>query len=257
MRIVKTQSPEEAELASKRAELAALQRELIDLELDLSTIEQELAAFRGNYLRIVGRRYAVLDDIKARIAEARAARRRADERVRQEARRTREAAEETARQVSDSVPEKPVPAFAPPASLRTLFRAAARMLHPDLAPTEEDRSRRHEWMAKVNEAYKRANEEALKRLVEDWEASPESVEGTGVASELVRVIRQIAQARQSIADICSRIDALKDTELYSLHERYREARDEDRNLLEEIAADLDVRIAEANAELASVEGGKQ
>ena len=257
MRIVKTQSPEEAELASKRAELAALQRELIDLELDLSTIEQELAAFRGNYLRIVGRRYAVLDDIKARIAEARAARRPADEEVRQEARRTREAAEETARQVSDSVPEKPVPAFAPPASLRTLFRAAARMLHPDLAPTEEDRSRRHEWMAKVNEAYKRANEEALKRLVEDWEASPESVEGTGVASELVRVIRQIAQARQSIADIRSRIDALKDTELYSLHERYREARDEGRNLLEEIAADLEVRIAEANAELASVEGGKQ
>lgn len=237
--------------------MAALQRELIDLELDLSTLEQELAAFRGNYLRIVGRRYAVLDDIKARIAEARAAGDPADEEVQQEARRTREAAEQTARQVSDSGPEKPVPAFAPPASLRTLFRAAARMLHPDLAPTEEDRSRRHEWMAKVNEAYKREDEETLKRLVEEWEASPESVEGTGVASELVRMIRQIAQARRSIASIGSRIEALKETELYSLYARYREARDEGRNLLEEIAADLDVRIEDARAELAVVDGGTQ
>ena len=149
-----------------------------------------------------------------------------DEEVQQEARHTRETAERTAQQVSDSAPEKPVPAFAPPASLRTLFRAAARMLHPDLAPTEEDRSRRHEWMAKVNEAYKREDEEALKRLVEDWEASPESVEGTGVASELVRVIRQIAQARRTIADIRSRIEALGETELYSLYTRYREAWDE-------------------------------
>jgi len=255
MRIVKTQSPEEAELASKRAELAALQRELIELELDLSTLEQELAAFRGNYLRIVGRRYAVLDDIKARIAEGRAARHPADDEAQQEARRTREAAEQTAQQVSDSAPGKPVPAFAPPASLRTLFRAAARTLHPDLAPTEEDRSRRHEWMAKVNEAYKREDEEALKRLVEEWEASPESVEGTGVATELVRVIRQIAQARRSIANIRSRIEEVKETELYSLCARHRQAEDEGRNLLEEIAADLDVRIADAKAELAELNWG--
>ena len=36
---------------------------------------QELATFDSEYLRIVGRRYAALDDIKARVAEARAARR--------------------------------------------------------------------------------------------------------------------------------------------------------------------------------------
>ena len=110
-------------------------------------------------------------------------------------------------------------------------------------------------MAKVNEAYKREDEEALKRLVEEWEASPESVEGTGVATELVRVIRQIAQARRSIANIRSRIEEVKETELYSLCARHRQAEDEGRNLLEEIAADLDVRIADAKAELAELNWG--
>lgn len=65
---LETRTPEERELDRKRAELAELESELIERELDLSTLEQDLAAFRADYLRIVGRRYATLDDIKARIA---------------------------------------------------------------------------------------------------------------------------------------------------------------------------------------------
>ena len=44
-------------------------------ERELERKRAELATFDSEYLRIVGRRYAALDDIKARIAAARAARR--------------------------------------------------------------------------------------------------------------------------------------------------------------------------------------
>ena len=67
MQLVRTQSPEERELELKRAELAALEQELVERELDLSTLQQALAKFERDYLRIVGRRYATLDAINARV----------------------------------------------------------------------------------------------------------------------------------------------------------------------------------------------
>ena len=76
---VRIQSPEERELDLKRNELAKLEADLVEQELQLSTLQAELAAFRDEYLRVVGRRYAELDDLKARIAEVKAARRPSDD----------------------------------------------------------------------------------------------------------------------------------------------------------------------------------
>ena len=82
-------SPEERELDLKREELAALEADLVELELQLSTLDADLAAFRGEYLRVVGRRYAELDDLNARIAEAQAIRRPEDNAVQEVASRAR------------------------------------------------------------------------------------------------------------------------------------------------------------------------
>ena len=56
-------------------------------------------------------------------------------------------------------------------------------------------------MAGVNEAYQRQDAEALRVLLTDWDSSPESVPGIGIASDLVRVIRQIAQVLRRIQSI--------------------------------------------------------
>ena len=126
----------------------------MERELELSTLQQELVVFEAEYLRVVGRRYAALDDINARIAEAQAARRPDDHAALQEARNARETADVTVAQAEGDVPDaEPVPPFEPPAGLKALYRAAARKLHPDLATTDDERALRHEWMAKVNEAY--------------------------------------------------------------------------------------------------------
>lgn len=65
----KKQKPEERELKEKLSELTSLEAELTQRELDLATLQAELEIFKTEYLRIVGVRYAELDETKAKIAE--------------------------------------------------------------------------------------------------------------------------------------------------------------------------------------------
>ena len=246
-------SPEERELERKRDELAGMEADLVERELELSTLQAALAAFEAEYLRVVGRRYAELDDIKARIAEAQAARHPADEGAREAASAARETADASAAQTADRAPQEPAPPFDPPADLKTMYRTIARKLHPDLASTDDERARRHDWMARVNDAYQQQDCDALTVLLADWEASPESVSGMGIASDLVRVIRQIAQVRRRIDDIDLAIETLKAGELHSLNEKCSARSETGGNLLGEMAARLDGEIAAARRELETLE----
>jgi hypothetical protein len=63
-------SPEEEELQRKREDLERLQSDLAEAELELATLRSDLAAFERKYLRVVGCRYAELDQLEAQIAEA-------------------------------------------------------------------------------------------------------------------------------------------------------------------------------------------
>ena len=248
------QSPEELELDRKRAALAALESELVERELELSTLEGELGVFEAEYLRVVGRRYAELDELRAGIAEARAACQPHDDATQQAASEARKTADASAAHAGHRAREEPGPPFDPPLALKGLYRSLARKLHPDLASTDEERTRRHQWMAKVNDAYQREDTDTLKSLFADWNASPESVSGQGIPSELIRVIRQIAQMRQRLDSISRAIQVLQGGELYALYQKCK-ARSSagGGNLLEEIAGRLDDQIAAARHELAALE----
>jgi hypothetical protein len=50
-------------------------------------------------------------------------------------------------------------------------------------------SRDRRWRA--SEAYAECDEERIRRILWNWQASPDSVEGEGSAAELVRVIRKL------------------------------------------------------------------
>jgi hypothetical protein len=67
-------TPEDEELERKQASLAELEAQLADRELELASFRADLVHFEKRYLQTVGCRYAMLDDLMAQIAEARARR---------------------------------------------------------------------------------------------------------------------------------------------------------------------------------------
>src|SRR5947207_15615438 len=89
-------TPEEEELGRKKAVLAALEVRLADRELELAACLADLNHFEKHYLQTVGRRYALLDDLKAQLAEARARENAKNSDAHEQARQARSQAQESA-----------------------------------------------------------------------------------------------------------------------------------------------------------------
>jgi len=245
-------TPEEQELENKRAELALLETELTERELDLATLRAELAGFEARYIRIVGVLYAELDQIEAEIAEAQARLRPRDQTAQKEAAQARAQAEESA-QTAKAIQE---PRPKPTESLKKLFREVAKRIHPDLATNDEDRARREKLMAAANRAYEEGDEAKLRAILEEWESSPESVEGEGVGPELVRAIRKMAQIEKRLSAIETEIERLRASDLYQLKAKVDEAENEGRDLLAEMASQVEGQIAAARRRLLTVVANK-
>jgi DnaJ-domain-containing protein 1 len=212
--LVLRQTPEDEELEKKLAELTALETELIQRELDLTTVHAELHSFEREYLQIVGSRYIELERIEAQITEY-------------------IAYLESSRD------------FNPSDSLKKLYREVAKRIHPDLTTDEAEKVRRQQLMVEANQAYEAGDEEKLKAILHDWESSSESVKGKGIAAELIRVIRKIAQCRDRLKTIEKEIESLEQTELYQLKTQVFTAKEIGQDLLAEMAQHLDEQIAEA------------
>ena len=154
---VKLLTPEEEELRRKKISLAELEAQLADRELELASCRADLNHFEKQYLQTVGRRYAILDDLRAQIAEARAKQEPNKTDAQDQARKARSQAKESARAVGDadaggSSPEDAASAPKPnrSESLKKLYRQAARLLHPDLTLDPDEKEKRHHLMAEVN-----------------------------------------------------------------------------------------------------------
>lgn len=245
---IKSKTPEERELDLKRVELAELQAELSERELDLITLQAELRSFEGRYLRIVGIKYAELDELNARIAEARANAHPEDAEATEKAKTARHQAEESARQANKEVDLPQKPQFKPTEELKRKFREIAKKIHPDLADNDEDRPHRQKLMAEANAAYESSDLQRLEQILREWENSPESVKGKGVSAELIRVIRKIALIRERFAAIDTQISNLKKTDLWTLKRKVEKAKSQCQNLLNQMAADIEGRIRVARTE---------
>lgn len=222
--LIRRLTPEEEELESKQAELATLEEVVVQSELALTVLYAELNAFEQKYQQNISIRFAELDRIEAQIEEYTA--------------------------YLESLKE-----FKPSDSLKKLYREVAKRIHPDLATDEAEKLKRQELMIEANQAYENGDEEHLKIILHKWESSPESVRGEGIGAELVRVLRQIAQGHDRLQAIEEELLAVQQSKLYQLRGQVVEVEKMGRDLLEEMAAELDEQITTAQQILEEIKIG--
>jgi hypothetical protein len=237
--IVLQLSPEEQELRAKRHKLALLEAELAEHELFLTNLQRELSAFQGRYLREVGTLYAELDAWTARAAQLVAEQVGTTE-ARSTATKARAQAEESYAAAHGEAAK--APSFTPSPELKKLYRDVARRIHPDLATDDADRTQRERFMADANRAYLLGDIDALRRILEEYETSPESVRGVGVAADLVRVLRKIKRVQRRLAAIEIEVRELSESDIAKLRAKTDEAHSKGRDLLAEMANGIQVRI---------------
>jgi len=250
---IRPAKPEEQELARKREEQAALETELAERELRAANLRAELGAFERKYLHEVGMRYAQLDELKAQIAERAANNQPGADRAQQAARDARARADET-KSAAQEDENAPAPkSFKASPEMKRLYREVAKRIHPDLTSDRDERTRRQLLMAEANKAYETGDESQLNKILNAYEASPETVQGEGPGAELIRVIRRVSQVRGRIAEIEAETEELLRSDLHQLKSRLEEAERHGRDVLKEMVDKVEQQIAQAKYRLENPE----
>jgi len=134
-------------------------------------------------------------------------------------------------------------------AVRKLFRDVARAIHPDLAPDEDARTRRHAIMAAANQAYALGDADQLRQILERWEQSPDQVTGLDDAAIRLRFARRLAQI-DGLMDMYAREQAeLEASPLYKLKVEIDEAAARGRDLMADMVARLERDIMAATNRL--------
>jgi hypothetical protein len=240
-----SRTAEERELEKKRAELTALETELAQRELDLATLQAEVRAFESQYLKVVAHRYAELEEIETRIAEALGS---------ATYQASPEAAEDAAWPDNEQLACGQA-RFHASEELKKLYREVARQFHPDLAGGEPERAHRHHLMIEANRAYETGSEERLQALLEAESSCPELARSSDVTAELVQVIRQLARVKERLMALDGEIAEITAAEIYKLKLRAEKAEAQGRDFRAELIAQVDRQIAKARNRLVHWQDG--
>jgi len=241
----------EAELAAKRRELARAAELLAEGEMELASLKSAVAHFQDRYFRSIGRKYVELDELLARLARLSAEKMPGDERFAYEARYRRFEADRSAsayqKYQADEHPPKEKAVSSEKA--KKLYREIAVQIHPDRAADEATRIIRTALMAELNAAYAANELERMQAILEEWRSSPEAVTGSNKVAELQRLGRKVAQLKKQIERIEREANQIRASNMGNLMRRVREAAANGRDLLDEITAEIERKIALVRREL--------
>ncbi|MFE9631745.1 J domain-containing protein [Streptomyces sp. NPDC006463] len=254
---------ERPEARLERAVRAAEQA-LIEFEIAVETFRVEVENFSRLHHQKLGPMYSRLDELDALIAEAKAARTGDPE----DLRRARDArslvmpmpgvdelfhdwlgsdgiSDDAAAMLTDR-PVRPPERVRPSEEVRRLYRELVRKAHPDLAQDDAERERRDAFIARVNAAYGRGEEQLLRELAEEWAAGPAPEEAApGGSGELYARLEWLARRKELLSLVAKE---LEDSAIGSM---LRMAPEDPDRLLEEIAEQLLAQVSEREAELAA------
>jgi hypothetical protein len=220
-----------------------LRDRLAELEVEHATLRAELAAFESDYLRRVGVVLVQVQELEARVLAIVAARSGAvDDRA------AAAAAEQRFRETTTALRSVPAPAGPPPDDdLKSLFRDAAKRMHPDLVRDEAARTHAEAFMKRLNAAYRGGDAEAIRDLLRQWESSPYAAPPAGDPDAATRALRV------AVAEAQRRLEEARDSDLARLMEQSLAVTVSGRDLLGELRADAEAALAAARARLAALD----
>ncbi|MBA4183672.1 MAG: J domain-containing protein [Acidobacteria bacterium] len=245
-------APEEIELDKKRRVLERLKEKLAASEVQMTEFRAELKQFEAQYTMEVGRLYADLDEIEAQIAEEEVKLLPDDEEIKKRAEELRRRAEESAANADEENWAGCSFKYQPTAEAKKAYYNLAKIIHPDLALDAEEKEKRHDLMARLNDAYSAGDQTLLNKLVEDFRDSPDLIKGDSIGDELVRAIRQIFQVKNRLKELRAERLTTELSELYTLREKVRLEMLEGRNLIKQMAERTKTLIKKAERRLVNL-----
>lgn len=244
----------------------AAEQALIEYEIAVETFRVEVENFSRLHEQKLGPLYARLEELDARILEARATRS-GDPADRQRADEARARLApipgveellhgwmdggglfpEASAMLTDQ-PVRPPQRVRPSEEARKLYRDLARKAHPDLAQEEKERRRREEFITRVNAAYARGDEAELRELAAEWAKGPELKRGPSRAEELYARLEWLAQRKELLGLLARELEDSAIGHMLQL------APDDPDRLLDEIGQGLLAQVSERETELAALIG---
>jgi hypothetical protein len=270
------QKPEHAlAIDSQRLRLLQEKQQLMEniaaLESELTTVQAEVTEFTRQYHQQVGQRMAKLEALQASLA-----RKNSPRAAQASAARTEKAAQphETqtfkerqadfsafeshhASEQSSHDAANPQKKTAPAQDIKRRFRQLAQQIHPDRATSDADRAWRTQLMSQANHAYRQNDARALSDVAALWEARKEhaprmaaneslrSAETTPPDAELTA---EVGRLRTYLIRIEQKLQQIFGTRLYDLFMTARQAARQGRDLLREMAEQLDESIRKLQAQ---------
>ncbi len=246
-------APEEIELDKKLRVLERLKDKLAFREEAMTELRAELEQFEANYTMEVGRLYAEFDEIEAQIAEEELKLVPDDEEIKKRVEELRQRAEASAANADEENWKGCSNKWQPTAEAKKAYHKLAKLIHPDLAFGAEEKERRHDLMAKLNDAYSAGDQNRLNKLVEDFRDSPDLITGDSVGDKLVRAIRQIYQIKNRLKELRAELLVVELSELFILREKYNAEMLEGRNMIKQMAERTKTHIKKSQRRLANLQ----
>ncbi len=254
-------SKEGQEIQTAKTQLQAAQSELDDLEKQLESFEAQVDARLGNLLdqlSVLNAETADLDDQLRRIREERL--------FGSDLMHYLDGAPQPARRVDpddlppmgltgrESIREQSSGSATPPQpqvpDIKTLYRKLARRYHPDLARTDTDRAQSNDQMKLINQAYADGDMSTLMKIAG---VSPHSGLGYGQAplryeSRPLKFDSELEETQYELRQKRHQINRLSSLPIIKLSLDVKLARHQGRDLLREMSAELEFKIARKLAE---------
>lgn len=249
----------EEQLAHLRQQIEAAEAELVNREAELVDLRVELSAFRLEYDTRVGRNVAELEQIEAEI-----------KRYQQQISRYRQwgpsglpqtrtgaayvPVDEQYRRTWQQPEEPPSPSPAEPVDTATeiqikkLYRLLCRRFHPDLTQDAADRAWRTEMMTAINAAYAARSLVELQALAERPDRSRSAETGTD-EQRLAALRDKLQQIQRRLREVEQEIRELMNSPTMQMSLDIKFARRQGRDLLAEMAADVERDLARKRVEL--------